>query len=115
MKKLNKMTMFAGLLFSAATLFTSCKKDEPVVPTVKNIAETVASDPNFSLLNQAVTKAGLASALSSGSLTVFAPDNAAFAAAGITSTTINTLTATQVADLLKYHVVGAKEIGRAHV
>ncbi len=110
MKKLNKMTMFAGLLFSAATLFTSCKKDEPVTPTVKNIAETVASDPNFSLLSQAVTKAGLASALSSGSLTVFAPDNTAFAAAGISSATINSLTATQVADLLKYHVVGAKVV-----
>jgi hypothetical protein len=86
-----------GILGTA--LFSSCKKDDPVTPAVKNIAEIVASDANFSLLYQAVTKAGLATALSSGSLTVFAPDNAAFAASGITSATINSLSVAQVGDI----------------
>jgi len=95
-----------GILGTA--LFSSCKKDDPVTPAVKNIAEIVASDANFSLLYQAVTKAGLATALSSGSLTVFAPDNAAFAASGITSATINSLSVAQVGDILKYHVIGSK-------
>ncbi|PYE56504.1 fasciclin domain-containing protein [Deinococcus yavapaiensis] len=44
------------------------------------IAGIVASDPNFSTLLQAVQAAGLAETLSgSGSFTVFAPTNAAFA------------------------------------
>lgn len=93
-------------------LFSSCKKDDPA-PTTKNIAEIVGSDPNFTLLNQAVTKAGLASALSGGTLTVFAPDNAAFAASGITSAIINSLTAAQVGDILKYHVIGSKVMSSA--
>jgi uncharacterized surface protein with fasciclin (FAS1) repeats len=86
---------------------TSCKKDDPA-PAPQTITDIVVNDPNFSLLKQAVTKAGLAQALSTGSLTVFAPDNAAFAASGITSATIDALPAADVANLLKYHVVNAK-------
>ena len=105
--KQSTLILIALGIFSTA-LFSSCKKDDPVTPTAKNIAEIVSSDPNFSLLNQAVTKAGLVSALSSGSLTVFAPDNAAFAAAGITSAIINTLTEAQVGNILQYHVITSK-------
>jgi uncharacterized surface protein with fasciclin (FAS1) repeats len=105
-RKQTTLILIAFGIFSTA-LFSSCKKDDPT-PAAKNIAEIVASDANFSLLNQAVTKAGLVSALSSGSLTVFAPDNAAFAASGITSATITSLTEAQVADLLTYHVIGSK-------
>jgi uncharacterized surface protein with fasciclin (FAS1) repeats len=86
---------------------TSCKKDDPA-PAPQTITDIVVNDANFSLLKQAVTKAGLAQALSTGSLTVFAPDNAAFAASGITSATIDALPAADVANLLKYHVVNAK-------
>ena len=75
-------TLFA-ICISAGLMLTglsSCKKDDPApTPTQKNIVEIVVSDPNFSRLKQAVVKAGLTSLLSSGSLTVFAPDNAAFA------------------------------------
>ena len=86
---------------------SSCKKDDPA-PAPQTITDIVVNDANFSLLKQAVTKAGLAQALSTGSLTVFAPDNAAFAAAGITSATIDALPVADVANLLKYHVVNAK-------
>ena len=111
MKLFSKQTSLILIVLGifSTSLFSSCKKDDPIVtPTVKNIAEIVASDANFSLLNQAVIKAGLVSALSSGSLTVFAPDNAAFAASGITSATITSLTVAQVADILTYHVIGSK-------
>ena len=92
-----------GLLLTT----TSCDKDDPA-PAPQTITDIVVNDPNFSLLKQAVTKAGLAQALSTGSLTVFAPDNAAFAASGITSATIDALPAADVANLLNYHVVNAK-------
>ena len=45
----------------------------------KNIVQVAASNPQFSTLVSLVKKAGLAGALAKGSLTVFAPTNAAFA------------------------------------
>ena len=54
--------------------------DKVLLPADKNIVETaVAADPEFSILVEAVTAAGLANTLSTGTLTVFAPTNAAFA------------------------------------
>jgi transforming growth factor-beta-induced protein len=47
----------------------------------------------------------------SANLTLFAPDNAAFTAAGITR--LDTLTAEALAPILKYHVVGSKVYGNA--
>lgn len=87
--------------------FVSCKKDDPT-PTPSTITDIVNSDASFSLLKQAITRAGLGSALSTGSLTVFAPDNTAFAAAGINSAAIDALTVAQLTDILTYHVVGSK-------
>lgn len=86
---------------------SSCDKDDDPTPAAKSITEIVSSDPNFSLLKSAVVKANLAGALSTGTLTVFAPDNAAFAASGITEATINTLSAADLANILTYHVVAA--------
>lgn len=99
------LVVASGLVMSSALV--SCKKDDPA-PAKQNIAEIVGSNANFSLLKQAVDKAGLGTALSSGTLTVFAPDNDAFAASGINSATINTLSAAQLADILTYHVVAAR-------
>jgi len=110
MKKI-KIFFKVGLIAIAMTsLFASCKKDEQPPTAGKNIAEIVSTDANFSLLKKAVEKAGLGSALSSGTLTVFAPDNDAFAASGITEATLNSLTAEQITGILTYHVVGAKYV-----
>jgi uncharacterized surface protein with fasciclin (FAS1) repeats len=98
------LSAISGLLFSA------CTKDNntTITPTSKTITQTVVDDPNFSILKAAVVKAGLADALATGSLTVFAPDNAAFNAAGITESTINALPVATLDSILKYHVLGAK-------
>jgi uncharacterized surface protein with fasciclin (FAS1) repeats len=65
----------------------------------------VVSDPNFSILEAAVLKANLADALAtSNPITVFAPDNAAFNAAGITEAVIASLPVSRVDSILKYHV-----------
>ena len=106
-------------LFSNLKLFTlglagilslaSCSKDEDNnTPAPKSIAEIVNTDANFSLLKAAVEKAGLGTALSSGTLTVFAPDNSAFAEAGIDLALINAASTGFIDSVLKYHVVGAK-------
>ncbi len=103
-KKLFAICITAGFLLTG---LNSCKKDDPT-PAQKNIVEIVVSDPNFSRLKQAVVRAGLTTVLSSGSLTVFAPDNAAFAAAGLDSATIASIPEDILGDILKYHVLNAK-------
>lgn len=96
------------MLLAAVGLFSvSCNNDdEPAGPG--NIPSIVANNPNFSILNAAITKAGLGSALSGGSLTVFAPDNAAFAASGLTESAVNSLRTTLLDSILKYHVLGSQ-------
>ncbi len=89
-------------------MFVACSNDDEMDPIdePKNIVEYAAGDANFSTLVEALTKAELVSTLEQdGPYTVFAPTNAAFAAAGID------IAATSKEDLqavLLYHVLGAK-------
>jgi transforming growth factor-beta-induced protein len=105
------------LMMAAVIIFASCEKDDdvelqqPVMEKEKNIVETAASDPQFSILVEAVTKAGLAGALeSNGPITVFAPTNDAFEMLfdqlGVSG--IKDLTADQLTPILLYHVLGVK-------
>ncbi|MBL7769117.1 MAG: fasciclin domain-containing protein [Flavipsychrobacter sp.] len=111
----SRLLLIAVALFSVFT-FSACSDDDddnqPADPTITDV---VATNPNFSLLLAAVSKAGLADELAApGNLTVFAPDNEAFAAAGINQAFINSATPQALADILLYHVVGAK-VGSANV
>ncbi|MDX9810863.1 MAG: fasciclin domain-containing protein, partial [Bacteroidales bacterium] len=90
--------------------------DEVLVPAlelsiVNTIVEPAYFNKNFSLLTEAVVKANLLGTLTNpaATLTLFAPDNAAFAAAGITS--VAGLTAADLAPILTYHVLGSEVFG----
>lgn len=85
------------------------------LPTGETAAGTVVdiavANSDFSILVEAVTKAGLAGALSSeGPFTVFAPTNDAFKALfkelGVKG--VSDLTAEQLTPILTYHVVSGK-------
>jgi transforming growth factor-beta-induced protein len=83
-------------------------KSETAANTVVQIA---ASNADFSILVEAVTKAGLAGALSAeGPFTVFTPTNDAFKALfkqlGVGG--VKDLTAEQLTPILTYHVVSGK-------
>lgn len=109
MKTLFSSLSHLALFLLVSTTFIACDKDDDDDSnSSKTIAQIVIDDANFSVLEAAVVKAGLASALSSGNLTVFAPDNSAFAASGITEATITALPVSSVDSILKYHVLGAK-------
>lgn len=103
MIKHTKVFMLAGMLF---LMLSSCKKDE-AVPT-KTIAALVTENANLSLLRTAVVRAGLVETLSGqGTFTVFAPDNNAFAAAGLgTEAAINAVPEATLRQILLYHVLG---------
>jgi transforming growth factor-beta-induced protein len=84
------------------------KSEKASAGTVVDIA---VSNPDFSILVEAVTKADLAGALSAeGPFTVFAPTNDAFKALfkelGVSG--IKDLTAEQLTPILTYHVVSGK-------
>jgi len=70
-----------------------------------DLVQTLVRDPEESQLVKYVTQAGLASALSSGTYTIFAPTDAAFNA--VPNATLASLSADTAAlgDLLKYHVI----------
>jgi len=70
----------AIIAIAAVTLFTSCSKDDSDDKMdSKNIVQVASSNTDFSILVQALDKAGLVSTLEgAGPFTVFAPTNAAF-------------------------------------
>jgi len=117
-QKLNIRLRTIALMMVALVVFASCSKDEdenpaPMNPveTEKNIVETAMADPQFSILVDAVSKAGLVDALQAeGQMTVFAPTNdafdALFSALGVNG--VDDLTAEQLSPILLYHVIGAK-------
>ncbi|WP_347838957.1 fasciclin domain-containing protein [uncultured Draconibacterium sp.] len=75
------------------------------------VVEIAVSNPDFSILVEAVTKADLAGALSAdGPFTVFAPTNDAFSSLfkelGVNG--VSDLTAEQLTPILTYHVVSGK-------
>lgn len=95
------------LMLSIPVIMSSCEKDDPA-PVSNTITDVVVSNNNFTTLESAVLKANLQTTLSgSGPFTVFAPDDAAFAASGITAATLNSLTPAQVSNILLYHTLNA--------
>jgi uncharacterized surface protein with fasciclin (FAS1) repeats len=99
------------LLFAAAFLaFAACKKSHNNSPASPGtITKVVTSDTSFSLLASAVTTANLATTLNGpGPFTVFAPNNAAFAASGLSAATLGTIPAAQLATILLYHTIPSK-------
>ena len=107
-KIFNRTSLLIAL--SLPVIVSSCNKDDdPVVPASNTITDLVVADANFSTLEAAVVKANLAATLSgTGPFTVFAPDDAAFTAAGITPAVIATLTQAQLQAILLYHTLGSK-------
>jgi uncharacterized surface protein with fasciclin (FAS1) repeats len=100
----------SALLIATGTItfLSSCKKDDAPAAT-NTITDIVVSGANFTTLESAVLKANLQATLSgTGPFTVFAPDDAAFTASGITPAALNLLTPAQTQNILLYHTIGAK-------
>lgn len=104
MKNLRKLLAPLSVVFIALLSLSSCKKDEVVVTPPKDITDVAIGDPQFSTLVAALSKANLVTTLKgTGPFTVFAPNNAAFAKAGITS--LDGLSAAALTPILTSHVL----------
>lgn len=109
MKTSLKYTLLVGL--SAGLTLTGCDRVDPLgdptpIPAQRGFVDIIASDRNFSRLAQAVVKANIGSTVLSGqNLTLFAPNNAAFAAAGIDSAAIARMDVATITAVLRSHVL----------
>ena len=104
-KQIFSIALVAVMTFGLTLNSEAKSSDDTSSSTVVEIA---VSNPDFSILVEAVTKADLAGALSAdGPFTVFAPTNdafnALFATLGVKG--IEDLTADQLTPILTYHVV----------
>lgn len=81
-----------------------------MVPVINNtIAGAILKGVGYSTLEALVGKANLAITLDGpGPFTVFAPDDSAFAASGITLSFINSLSQQQAQTILLYHTLNSK-------
>ncbi len=87
-------------------ILSSCNKDDDEIPTISGL---VSDRSSFSTLNTAVIKGGLVAKLNgTEQLTMLAPTNDAFAAAGITTAVLESLSSNDVANILYYHVIPGK-------
>lgn len=110
MKNLMKKAILFLMVIPALTL-VSCEKDEETNEPVSNtIVDIAVSDANFSILVDAVTRAGLVGALSnpSADLTVFAPTNAAFQSllTELGYASLDAVPTDALKNILLYHVIG---------
>ncbi len=100
------------LAFLIGITISSCHKPNTGPGEPKTIYETISCDPHYSFLTAAVNKAGLVSALNDRgktSLTLFAPTNDAFKAAGFKSLSdLAAIPDTTLKAILLYHVLGSK-------
>lgn len=107
MKRRNSFSLLALALVSSL-FFSACSKEDDPQPASNTIADVVVNGNNFSTLEAAVVKADLVTTLSGpGPFTVFAPDDNAFASAGISSADLGALTKEQAAEILLYHTIPA--------
>ena len=107
-----QLTKLLCLLAFMGMFATSCKKSNPTHGNAKTIYQTISGDPEFSFLTTAVKKAGLVNALNQWgetSLTLFAPTNDAFKAAGFNSLSdLAAIPDTTLEAILLYHALGNK-------
>jgi transforming growth factor-beta-induced protein len=105
----NLFALLALVGLAGTLLLTSCEKDEEKeMEMPKNIVEVAVSNPQFSILVQALQKANLVTTLQgTGPFTVFAPTNDAFSAlfTQIGVSGIDQLSKDDLTPILLYHVV----------
>jgi uncharacterized surface protein with fasciclin (FAS1) repeats len=101
------MTRFLLPVVVFVALMLGCKKTEdPVDAQPKTLSDVLTETASFSLLRAAVTQAGMADALKGAQLTLFAPTDDAFKAAGFaTPESLKNLSIEQLKAILRYHLV----------
>lgn len=116
MKVFNKKIVFSVIII--LTVIAACVKNKstPVVTSGSSIAAIVKGSANLTLLDSALSKAGLLPTLDStnpisitGPYTLFAPVNIAFSNIGFTDSTIYKDSVSQLKRLVLYHIIAGQK------
>ena len=106
------MTTSFSVLFGKISVFllllaaVGCQKKGEAVATPQTITDRILEDSQFTLFRAAMVYAEVGDALKDANLTLFAPTDAAFQAAGITTpAAIQAMSKDQVKTLVMYHVL----------
>ena len=106
---LSRMSVFMLLL-----VLLGCQKRDDAVATPQTITDRILEDSQFSLFRVAMGYAGVGDALKAGNLTLFAPTDAAFQAAGMaTEEAIRAIPQDQLRNLVMYHVLNGQAAAAA--
>ncbi len=73
-----------------------------------SLADIINQTSHLSLLKEAITEAGLLDKFKTGSLTLFAPTDEAFKAAGYTKAVLDTLPVADLQRILQYHLLNSR-------
>lgn len=116
--KVNNKIFVSGALITEKDIMCSNgiihKIDKVLVPATTSIITQLNANPNYSLMVQAITKAGLTSVFSPATtapITVFAIPNSVMTANGYDAVTIAALAGaglTTLTNILRYHVIGSR-------
>ena len=105
--KFRPVLRLLGPLFVCLFLVNCKKDDQPQQP--QSLSDVFTDDANFSVLSAAIKHAALGDALKTGSLTIFAPTNDAFKAAGFNDVAaVTAQTPAAIRNILQYHVLKTK-------
>jgi uncharacterized surface protein with fasciclin (FAS1) repeats len=106
MKKITSAAVTAMAL-ATVCLIASCKKDNTTNPTNQTVLQAyISSDTSLTYFNAAIVRANDAQLFGgTDSITVLAPTNSAFIAAGISLSAINALPVSTLDSLIRYYIV----------
>ena len=106
---LTRIMNSAFLLLAGSLLFTACKKGHEGggTPADNTLSAVLKNHPEMSTLFSAMQRTGMDTMLAhkAETYTIFVPNNDAFSAAGISTSTINTMDINQLQRLIKYHIL----------
>jgi uncharacterized surface protein with fasciclin (FAS1) repeats len=105
---MKRFIIYASFFLVGAFFITGCEKKDEVV-TLPKMSDYLKSNTEISLFAQLLDKAMLTDFVNGpGPFTWFAPTNAAFTAAGITTDSINRMTSGTASYVAMYHLVNAQ-------
>lgn len=121
---INKITKLSIAFVFSIVLLASCNKIyEPVVPGVvynagdaaNTIAKKIAATSTYSIFTAALNRTGLYSVLdeANASFTVFAPNDAAFTASGLSLAVVNAMPIAQLTAAIQHHIIPNEKLTAA--
>lgn len=104
-----RRTMYLGAVLLLAGFMGACTDNTTPPPARQTVADVIASNSEFSILRDAIEYAGLSKDLRLNTVTLLAPNNAAFQASGFADpAAVKALPVGTVKSILQYHVLGYK-------